>query len=167
MKKGFTKLIILVIILAVVVFFIAALTVKSYAVKNDSMKPTINNGQKIVINKLAYFNSHPKRGDIIVVGVKGKSNIKSLVRRIVGLPGEKVEIKNGSVLVNDVILNEPYLGTAKELDFNQEPLNLSDSQYYALPDNRNLSVYRGKEIPIGTVVPQNFFVILGEYWFSY
>ena len=165
MKKGFANLLILIIVFAVVIIFIAIATIKSYAVTGDSMKPTFKNGQKIIVNKLAYISGSPKRGDIIVVGVDDNtSKIKPTIRRVVGLPGETVEIRQGRVYINGGILDEPYIDNAKESGLD-EKVGVDSAHYLVLADNRNTDYYRGTDISVWSLSPKNF--IVGKYWFSY
>ncbi len=121
----------------VVVFFIAALVAKPYTVTGDSKKSTLKNGQKNLINKLAYLNNYPRRSYIIVTGVaNSSSNNKSMIRRIVGLPGKTVEIRKGKVFINNQILGEPYLDKNQEYDFDEKPGKTDATHYFLLADNR-------------------------------
>jgi len=167
MKKGFAKQILLIVpFMFIGLAALAAITLKPYAVANDFMSPTFKNGQKIFINKLAYANSNPKRGDIIVVGVDNKtSSIKPTIRRVVGLPGETVEIKKGYVYINSQPLDEPYLDKNANYDFEQETTRLDSSHFFVLPDNRKTNLFRGTDVAPISWVPKNF--IIGKYFLSY
>lgn len=73
------------------------------------MNPTLNNGDYLIINKIAYLSKKPERGDIIVFKSKlvdGHGNEKDLLKRVIGLPGERIEIKNNQVYINGSKLNE-------------------------------------------------------------
>lgn len=156
------KLVLTFVFLILMILELFTIIFKNFVVVGNSMSPALNEGQKIVINRL---DKSPDRGDIIVVGVdQVTSSIKPTVRRVVGLPNEEVEIKGGRVFINDEILNEPYLGKV-EGDINQESLSLSSSQYFVLADNRDVENYKGRDIAMWSIIPKNF--ILGKYLFSY
>ena len=91
------------IVLAVVLYFgINALSAR-VRVDGFSMTPTLQNGEYILINRLAYKTGQPARGDIIVVSLPA-DNGQDLIKRVIGLPGETVNINNGSVYINGVRL---------------------------------------------------------------
>ena len=100
-----------------------------FTVQGNSMEPAVPAGTTLTVQKSAEY----KRGD--VVAVESPQNRGAvLVRRIVGLPGETLEIVAGVVLVEGAALDEPY---ARETDgANQSPVNLDKGQYYVLADNR-------------------------------
>jgi signal peptidase I len=94
------------------------------------MEPTFKNGDKILIFKYAYRFSEPQRGDIVLV----KAEDKVFVKRIIALPGEKIEIADGKVKINDEILYESYV---KEIHtYGDQRVFLQDKQYFVLGDNR-------------------------------
>lgn len=121
------------IILAVVLFF--AINAVSARVRVDgfSMIPTLKSGEYILVNRLAYGNSTPSRGDIIVFVSPQASNL-DLIKRVIGLPGNNVRVFDGVVQVNGQILNEPYIAAAPI--YNGE-WNVPEGQLFVLGDNRN------------------------------
>lgn len=159
-RKGFAKLIILAIAAILFLIFLAVTTIKTFRVADEAMSSTFRNGQKIAINRLAYFKSSPKRGDIIVHG-----SVKPGMRRLIGMPGETVEIRKGKVYINNQLLNEPYLVNNQKNDFDQKPEKIDAAHYLVLADNRSTAYYRGTEISMLAWVPKTS--ILGKYWFSY
>jgi len=105
-------------------------------VSGDSMVPTYQDGQPNYINKLAYLSSAPRRFDVVGVRVKpGEYYIK----RIVGLPGEKIEFYRGTVLVNGRPLVERYI--EHPLLWALPPVQLGDNDYFIMGDNRTSSMY--------------------------
>ena len=107
---------------------------------SGSMISTLNIDDHVVANRLAYVFSKPKRGDIIFFAYPDDES-KTYVKRIIGLPGEKVEIIRGKVYINDSEepLDEPYLNEAmKKEDFG--PYNVPEGSYFVMGDNRNISV---------------------------
>ena len=99
------------IVLAVVLFF--AINAVSARVRVDgfSMVPTLQDGEYVLVNRLAYRNSIPERGDIIVF-VSPQASSLDLIKRVIGRPGDKVRISDGVVQVNDQVLDEPYIAAA-------------------------------------------------------
>lgn len=131
-----TKVIILALIMGFGVTYFAVPTV----VSGESMYPTLNTEDYLIINKVKYKNDDPNRGDIVVFKTElenEKGNKKNLVKRIVGLPGEKLSIKYGYVYINDKLIEEPYINnayTAGEIE-----LVIPKNQYFAMGDNRLVS----------------------------
>ncbi len=123
------------LVLAVVLFFgINAISVR-VRVDGYSMTPTLQNGEYILVNKLAYKTGEPQRGDIVVFMFPVDPQ-EDLIKRVIGLPGERVSIHNGQVTINDVPLNEPYIAAAPLYD---DERVVPEGQLYVLGDNRNES----------------------------
>jgi len=123
------------IVLAVVLYFgINAISAR-VRVEGTSMVPTLQNGEYILVSKLSYKTGVPARGDIIVFGLPTDTK-QELIKRVIGLPGETVTIKDGIVSVNGVTLNEPYI--AQPPNYNGE-WQVTDGQLFVLGDNRNNS----------------------------
>jgi signal peptidase I len=121
------------IILAVVLFF--AINAVSARVRVDgfSMVPTLQNGEYVLVNRLAYMNKIPERGDIIVF-VSPQVTSLDLIKRVIGLPGDKVNISNGVVQVNGQVLDEDYIAAAPL--YNGE-WDVPEDNLFVLGDNRN------------------------------
>lgn len=120
------------IILAVVLFF--AINAISARVRVDgfSMRPTLQDGEYVLVNRLAFTTGLPDRGDIIVF--QSPLNNQDLIKRVIGLPGETVSIFDGKVIVDGQPLTEPYIAAAPA--YNGEwrvPVN----HLFVLGDNRN------------------------------
>jgi signal peptidase I len=118
--------------LAVVLFF--AINAVSARVRVDgfSMLPTLQNGEYVLVNRMAYNNAIPKRGDIIVF--LSPVTDQDLIKRVIGQPGDQVSIATGQVLVNGYVLDEPYIAAAPI--YNGE-WDVPDSSLFVLGDNRN------------------------------
>jgi signal peptidase I len=121
------------IVLAVVLFF--AINAVSARVRVDgfSMQPTLQDGEYVLVNRLAFRNNLPARGDIIVF-VSPQSPDLDLIKRVIGLPGDTVKISDGKVQVNGQILDEPYIAAAPI--YNGE-WNVPEGNLFVLGDNRN------------------------------
>ena len=121
------------IILAVVLFF--AINAVSARVRVDgfSMVPTLQDGEYVLVNRLAYRNHLPERGDIIVFSSPQTTDL-DLIKRVIGLPGDTVEISGGVVRVNGQVLEEPYIAAAPVYNGEWE---VPDGKLFVLGDNRN------------------------------
>jgi len=104
-------------------------------VDGDSMTPNYQHGQPNYINKLAYLSGPPQRGD--VVGVR-LTNGEFLLKRVIGLPGEKIEFKRGTIIVNGRPLSEPYI--ERPLLWALPPVELGPEDYFIMGDNRRISM---------------------------
>ena len=150
----------------VVAVFLAFVIIYSIGMRTsvigDSMEPTLYNGQEILMNRIVYRLSTPKRGDVVVFLPNGNPNSHYYVKRVVGLPGEVVQIKDGSVYINGVLLEE-----SEEFDkmidagIAQNELTLAVNEFFVLGDNRNSSE-DSRSGNIGAVSKDN---IIGKAWF--
>jgi signal peptidase I len=118
--------------LAVVLFL--AINAISARVRVDgfSMRPTLENGEFVLVNRLAYRFGQPERGDIIVF--RSLLAPEDLIKRVIGLPGDVVKVENGVVTINGITVNEPYIAASPYYSGTWEvpPGNL-----FVLGDNRN------------------------------
>jgi signal peptidase I len=109
------------------------------------MEPNFYDHEYLIIDEISYRFNDPKRGDIVVFRYPLNPQ-EYFIKRIIGLPGEKVEIKDGEVRVinkehpEGIVINEPYLmaGT-KSYSTDEDPVALSDKEYFVMGDNRNAS----------------------------
>jgi signal peptidase I len=123
-------------ILAVLLFVLLQSTVQNTVVEGHSMEPNLADGQRLLVNKVAYWIGEPQRGDIVVIESPEGSG-KKLIKRIIGLPGETVEIRRGQVYIDGEPLQEPYhpyLGSRSH-----PPTRVGPDQYFVLGDNRDSS----------------------------
>lgn len=121
------------VILAVVLYFGINAVSARVRVDGFSMRPTLQDGEYILINKLAYKTGAPQRGDIVVF-VYPANPQEDLIKRVIGLPGESVSIHNGVVSVNGVPLAEPYIAAAPAYNGDWR---VADGELFVLGDNRN------------------------------
>ena len=126
------------------VVFIAFVGVKFFgqrvSVIGDSMNPVLENGNITLINSMAYNMGTPKRGDIIAFKPNGNENAHYSIKRIVGLPGETIEIIDGAVYINGEELEEEYVTTEiLEVGIVDEAMRLGNKEYFVLGDDRQNS----------------------------
>ena len=128
----------------------------------DSMNPEIENGDIVLVNTLIYNAKNPSRGDVIVFKPQGDETMHSYMKRVIGLPGETVEIKDGIVYIDGEELEEDYKTSAiKEAGLAAEKVKLKSQEYFILGDNR-LSSMDSRSVEVGNVKKTE---IEGRAWF--
>lgn len=121
------------LIMAIVLYFLIDTVVGRVRVENISMQPTLHEGEFILVNKLAYRLGDFQRGDIVVFH---HGPTEDYIKRVIGLPGEKIEVREGDVFVNGEELQEPYIAAPPQYEGEWV---VPDDQIYVLGDNRNQS----------------------------
>ncbi|OGM01868.1 signal peptidase I [Candidatus Woesebacteria bacterium GWA1_41_8] len=130
-----------VIVFAIAIFlFVYLLLLQPHKIKGDSMQPNFPNGEYLLTDKVSYRFREPKRGEVIVFEAP-QSEGDEFIKRIIGLPGELVSIKEGSIFINEKKLNEGYLASgAVTLSGNffkeAEEIVVPEELYFVLGDNR-------------------------------
>lgn len=125
-----------IIVLIIVLSLVNAFWMTIFVVDGLSMEPNLHDRELVLLQKNAYTKSKdPKRGDVVVVQYPGDPAKKRYVKRVIGLPGEKIETKTGKVFINGKILKELYVpyGVTSEPDGNW---TLSGIEYFLMGDNR-------------------------------
>ncbi|MFL7792104.1 MAG: signal peptidase I [Anaerolineae bacterium] len=145
------------VLLTVMLFLVINTFTGRSQVNGSSMEPTLHNGQYLIISKVSYWIHSPERGDIIVL--HPPSNVgEDYIKRVVGLPGERIEVRDGKVWVDGVVLDEPYISTS--LGYS-ESWDLGEGEYVVLGDNRNNSDDSHKWGPLAEED------IVGKAWLCY
>jgi len=164
-KKFLKALVLWIVEIALVI--LAAYLIIEYAVEKTtmmgvSMNTTLNDGDKIIINKLPYLRSEPKRYDVIVFSQSKSGHGYHNIKRVIGLPGETVEITNGAVYINGKILEEDMeeLEAMRVAGLADKPIVLGENEFFVLGDNRNYSE-DSRFANIGIVVKSD---IIGKAW---
>jgi signal peptidase I len=126
-----------VLILAILLALYHSLIGTIFVVSGESMDHSLQSGQYLYINKISYLLKEPQRGDIVVLRFPGDPDNKKLVKRLIGLPGEKVEIDNNRVFIDDKELIESYLSDSLTDDPDlKKQFQLEADDYLLLGDNR-------------------------------
>ena len=134
-SRGFWRDLIETILMAVVLFLLLNAVTSRVRVYNISMQPTLYEGNLLVVNKFAYKLGTPKRGDIIIFHYQGTPT-EDYIKRVIGLPGDTVNISNGVVQVNGQTLTEPYIAALPKYT---GTWMVPEGELFVLGDNRNLS----------------------------
>lgn len=136
-------------------------------VEGTSMLPTLHEGERLIVDKLIYYKiesfswGHLERGDVVVFWYP-KNPEKSYVKRVIGLPGDTVEIRNGVVYINDEAMNELYLDSNyNQAGGNLERRKVDDHYYFVMGDNRDNS----SDSRVWGLVPEKY--IYGKVFFRY
>lgn len=140
-----------------VYYFMTSLTCVGQA-----MEPSINSGDQVLVNRFVYSLTAPKRGDVIVFKPNGNVNSHYYMRRVIGVPGDTVQIREGFVYVNDELL-ETGIGNEKMsyAGLAEEEITLGKDEYFVLGDNRDVSE-DSRNADIGNVRKND---IYGKAWF--
>lgn len=160
-RPGFLRFVIDVLetlILSVILF--AAINTVSARIRVDgsSMEPTLHTGEFVIVNKLSYKLSEPMIGDVIVFHFP-RDPEQEYIKRVIGLPGDRVEIRNGDVYVNDRPIEEDYIAADPAYDIVSE---VPQDSLFVLGDNRNNSSdsHNWGPVPLDFVVGKAVLV----YW---
>lgn len=127
----------------VVVAFLLAMILRTFVIEgrwipSGSMLPTIQVGDRVMVNKFIYHFKEPEHGDIVVFEPPAIINQKDdYIKRIIGLPGDRIEVKDGKVWVNGEALEEPYI--AENPNYEYGPVEVPEHALFVMGDNRNMS----------------------------
>ena len=135
---------------------------QSVTMQENSMEPTLQVGERFFVNRALYKVSSPKRDDIIVYKTSGSDDAALHIGRVIGLPGETVQISNGNILINGEVYDEnknfPEISNA---GLAASGVSLESSEYFILGDNRN----NCEDSRYGDIGNINKKYIVGKVWF--
>lgn len=163
-KKLIREIIIWIVeILAVILlsYLIVAFGMVKTSMVGESMSPTLADGESIIVNKLTYHFKSPKRFDVIVFKQNGNEHSYYNIKRVVGLPGETIQIKDGAIYIDGELLTEEYkVDAMNNGGLAKEPITLDAGEYFVLGDNRNGSE-DSRYANIGPIIKDD---IVGKAW---
>ncbi len=183
-RRGWWRDVLEIVALIVIIYTLVNLSTARAIVEGPSMQPNFYTGQLVIVNRFAYYFSQPQRGDVVVLNnptdackeaIKNRTTIEvpflstsstsnsqceDLIKRVIGLPGETVEIEDGRVFVNDTMLEEPYIQSFCNVGCDGK-WTLGPDQYFVLGDNRRNSYDSHSFGPI------NRHLIVGQAWIRY
>ena len=135
------KTVVAVLVLVTAVVLVRTYVAEPFAIAGASMVPVLEDGDRVVVNKLAYRLHPPERGDVVVISGDERGSDEALAKRVIGLPGETVELlADGRILVDGRVVAEPYLG---DDGFGAVPFtsaDVADGHVFVLGDNRRESL---------------------------
>ena len=173
------------VLLAITIFVVLQASIQHFKVNGQSMQPTLGEGERLVVNKLVYFSldqediadvlpfvdtspsgsgspifafSQPRHGDVIIFHFP-LDPTRDFVKRIIGVPGDTIEIERGQVFRNGVAIEEPYV--TKPDRRSADAVDVPEGSYYVLGDNRSVSTDSREW---GMVPAEN---VVGRMWFRY
>ncbi len=147
----------------VVALVVKTFLIQAFYIPSESMTPTLKVGDRVLVNKLSYATGDIDRGDIVVFarpGGPGADGIEDLIKRVVALPGETVEGRDGRVYIDGDLLDEPYL-QPEVVTSAFPPYEVPEDHVWLMGDNRGASddSRRFKGVPTDDVVGRAFVVI--------
>ena len=155
-----------ILIFAVFILFIVFVA-QPVVVEGTSMVPELQNGERLIVNKLVYYDikgfswGHIERGDIVVFWYPNDPS-KSFVKRVIGLPGESVEIRDGQVFIDGQVLRESYIHADQNQSLpSYRPIEVKAHHYFVMGDNRDNSLDSRR----WGLVPEKY--IYGKAFFRY
>ncbi|MBX6772136.1 MAG: signal peptidase I [Chloroflexi bacterium] len=171
------------VILTALIFLVVQSVVKNFRVEGTSMEPTLHDNEFLLVDKAVYWSVSsdlvrrffpsiqpaagtdrvylfhpPRRGDIVVF-LYPHDRSRDFIKRVIGLPGDVVEVRDGKVFVNGQALVEPYIMSPPR--YTMPPMRVPENQYFVLGDNRNDS----SDSHVWGTVP--WYDIVGQAWVSY
>lgn len=130
-----------------IAFLVRTFLITPYTVSGASMNPTLENGERLFINKLAASLGDIKHGDIVIIKNKEQAKKRHYVKRVIGLPGDTIEMKRDRLYINGKMIQEPYLNhnlkQAQEYDMlltnDFGPMEVPEHFFFVMGDNRLIS----------------------------
>ncbi len=160
-RSGFVRFLVDVLetlVLSLILFLAINAISARIRVDGYSMEPTMHTGEFVIVNKIAYSIGDPERGDIIVFEYP-RNPEQEYIKRVIGLPGDEISVRNGEVYVNGNMLDEPYIKAAPAY---QGSWTVPADSLFVFGDNRNNSSdsHNWGEVPMDNIIGKAIFV----YW---
>lgn len=135
----FVDWVVVIVIALLVAFLVRGFVLAHFVVDGSSMSPTLESGDRVFVNKLSYRLHDPNRGDVVVLHQISGASERDLIKRIIALPGEEIEMRSCQVFIDGAALSEPYLDPATRNgncggDF--EPVQVPAESVFVMGDNR-------------------------------
>lgn len=161
--RGVLRLVFEIIVTLAFAALVGIAVFQSVTMQESSMEPTISVGDRYFMNRVIYRVSSPKRGDVIVFRTNASDDAALHIRRVIGLPGETVQIVDGQILINGETYKEgrdfPVISNP---GMASSPVTLESGEYFVLGDNRNNS----EDSRYGSIGKVNKKYITGKLWFK-
>ncbi len=142
-RRAFVDWAIVIGVALLVAFLVRTFVLAHFVVDGQSMESTLYDGDRVFVNKLSYRLHDPNRGDVVVLHQLNGTSERDLIKRVIALPGETIEVRGCEVLIDGRLLAEPYLDPADLQSGNcgpaQTPRTVPADHVFVLGDNRNES----------------------------
>jgi signal peptidase I len=150
-------------VLTIAIFLVVRIALQNFKVEGESMEPNLHNDEYILVNKVDYLVHAPQRGDVIVFrAVPAGQPDRDFIKRVIGLPGERVAVRHNTVYINGTALHEPY--PRYPADYTFGPRVVPPNDYFVLGDHRNNSFDSSKWTPSPWLPKSD---IVGKAWVAY
>lgn len=137
--RVFFDWLVVIAIALLIAFLVRGFVLAHFVVDGSSMEPTLQSGDRVFVNKLSYRLHDPNRGDVVVLHQRSGASERDLIKRVIGLPGEEIEMQSCQVLVDGAALTEPYLAPETvngDCGGDFEPVLVPDDTVFVMGDNR-------------------------------
>ena len=134
--KSFLREILITLAIAAVIVLAVQASVQTFVVVMSSMEPSFQEGQRLFVNKAVYKFRDPQRGEVVIFEAPNAPG-EDYIKRVIALPGDSIEVKNGAVYINGSELDEPYIMAPPKYTLAKQ--EVPESHYFVLGDNRNNS----------------------------
>lgn len=169
-KFGWLKeLLVYLVIIILCVIFVPKYVIQRTQVDGHSMETTLHDEENLIVEKVTYHFKNPDRFDIITFYPKGRNADEYYIKRVIGLPGETIQIKGNTIYINGKVLKEHYgLEPMVSGGIAEKPIKLGKDEFFVLGDNRNDSIDSRDGESVGVVKRKNIdgHAILRIYPFS-
>ncbi len=134
----FVDWVIVVVVALLVAFLVRTFVLAHFVVDGSSMYPTLESGDRVFVNKMSYRLHDPNRGDVVVLHQISGASERDLIKRVIALPGEEIEMRSCTVLIDGRVLNEPYLDPVSSTSCGGdiEPEVIPENHVFVMGDNR-------------------------------
>lgn len=161
--EGFSWLVQIISVILIAYVCVAFFGIRTNVV-GQAMAENLNNGDSVFMNRFVYIMSNPEAGDVVVFQPNGNEKSHYYIRRVVGVPGDTVQIKNGAVYINGELFNEKVtVSSIEDAGVASEEIKLENGEYFVLGDNRNNSE-DSRYANIGNIKKE---YIIGKAWFRF
>lgn len=134
----------------VLVFILKTFLFSPFLVVGESMKPNFENGERVIVNLLTYRFNEPEAGDVVVLNIPEEE--RRFIKRIVGVPGDKVALVGDQLYINDQLVEEPYLSEAISESMARGEIYNGVGDWYNFPNS----------LVEGDIVPEGYYFVLGD-----
>ena len=151
-----------ILLVVLIAYGVSHLFFRTVKMQENSMEPTVSVGDTLLLDKMAYRLHSVKRGDVIAYRTTDNENEILHIKRVIGLPGETIQITNGQIMINGQTYREGRnLPAMIDAGIAAEPVTLADDEYFVLGDNRNGS----QDSRYGSVGNVRNKRVAGKVWF--